>query len=89
MICDALTKAVDFATASDWIDLIGLHFHIGSQITITEPFALLCERINALTEYYRRRGVEFPVINVGEVLELIMTTPMRIPVPDFKIISIL
>ena len=79
-----LDKAVDFATASDWIDLIGLHFHIGSQITITEPFALLCERINALTEYYRRRGVEFPVINVGGGLGIDYDNPDENPVPDFK-----
>ncbi len=79
-----LDKAVDFATASDWIDLIGLHFHIGSQITITEPFALLCERINALTEYYRKRGVEFPVINVGGGLGIDYDNPDENPVPDFK-----
>ena len=79
-----LDKAVDFATASDWIDLIGLHFHIGSQITITEPFALLCERINALTEYYRKRGVEFPVINVGGGLGIDYDNPDENPVPDFR-----
>ncbi|MDE6490208.1 MAG: diaminopimelate decarboxylase, partial [Muribaculaceae bacterium] len=30
------------------VELIGLHFHIGSQILTMEPYRLLCERINSL-----------------------------------------
>lgn len=79
-----LDHAVDIATASPYIDLIGLHFHIGSQITITEPFAILCGRINALTDHYRRRGVEFRVLNVGGGLGIDYDDPDLNPVPDFK-----
>lgn len=79
-----LDRAVDLAVASPWIDLIGLHFHIGSQITITEPFALLCDRINDLTAHYRRRGVEFKVLNVGGGLGVDYDDPDVNPIPDFK-----
>lgn len=79
-----LDRAVALAVASPWIDLIGLHFHIGSQITITEPFALLCDRINDLTAHYRRRGVEFKVLNVGGGLGVDYDDPDVNPIPDFK-----
>lgn len=79
-----LDKAVDRALALEWIDLIGLHFHIGSQITITEPFALLCERINKITEKYREKGIEFKILNVGGGLGIDYDTPDENPIPDFK-----
>lgn len=79
-----LDKAVDKALASEWIDLTGLHFHIGSQITITEPFALLCERINKITEKYREKGIEFKILNVGGGLGIDYDTPDENPIPDFK-----
>ena len=41
-----LDKAVDFVMKSSSLNLVGLHFHIGSQITTMEPFRILCEKIN-------------------------------------------
>ena len=79
-----LDKAVNKALASEWIDLRGLHFHIGSQITITEPFALLCERINKITEKYREKGIEFKILNVGGGLGIDYDDPDSNPIPDFK-----
>ncbi len=79
-----LDNAVDKALASEWVDLRGLHFHIGSQITITEPFALLCERINKITEKYREKGIEFKILNVGGGLGIDYDTPDENPIPDFK-----
>lgn len=79
-----LDKAVEIAKASENVELIGLHFHIGSQITITEPFKILCERINELVGYYRERGVEFKLINVGGGLGIDYDNPDANPIPDFK-----
>lgn len=79
-----LDEAVEMATKAKNIDLIGLHFHIGSQITINDPFALLCERINSFVKHFREKGVEFRILNVGGGLGIDYDDPDGHPVPDFK-----
>ena len=66
------------------IELIGLHFHIGSQITTMEPFRILCERINRLTSEFRAKGIEFRILNVGGGLGIDYDDPDANPIPDFK-----
>lgn len=78
-----LDPIVEKALKSEWIDLAGLHFHIGSQITIGEPFVLLCYRINSLVREYGRRGIHFRSINVGGGLGVDYDNPDENPVPDF------
>lgn len=79
-----LDEVVAYASNSPHLDLVGLHFHIGSQITITEPFRLLGEKINSLTEHFRAKGVEFRIINVGGGLGIDYDRPDANPIPDFK-----
>ena len=79
-----LDKAVEEAAANPSLNLVGLHFHIGSQITITEPFKILCQRINELIEKYKAKGIEFRIINVGGGLGIDYENPMENPIPDFK-----
>lgn len=79
-----LDDAVEKAVKSPNIDLVGLHFHIGSQITINEPFAILCERINDLTAHFREKGIEFKILNVGGGLGIDYDDPDANPIPDFK-----
>lgn len=79
-----LDNAIDFALNSPVVNLIGLHFHIGSQITIMEPFKLLCEKINQLQDKYEARGVNFKIINVGGGLGIDYDEPDKHPIPDFK-----
>lgn len=61
---EMLDHLISKCMESEWINLRGLHFHIGSQITDLEPFKILCQRINTLQEKYA--DVAFPTINVGE-----------------------
>lgn len=79
-----LDRAVKFAHESSDLNLVGLHFHIGSQITITEPFKILCERINQLTKLYHEQGIDFKIINVGGGLGINYDDPEEDPIPDFK-----
>ena len=79
-----LDAAVELATTLPGLRLKGLHFHIGSQITTMEPFALLCERVNGLIEKYAQRGIEFPTINVGGGLGIDYDDPDGNPMPDFE-----
>ena len=60
-----LDDVVDAALAMHNVELIGLHFHIGSQIRETEPFIMLCEKANELLQHLEARGVKLSIINVG------------------------
>ncbi|WP_305150257.1 diaminopimelate decarboxylase [uncultured Duncaniella sp.] len=66
------------------IELKGLHFHIGSQITENEPFVMLCETINRLQDEYESRGITFSSINLGGGLGIDYAHPERHPIPDFE-----
>lgn len=60
-----LDAVVDAALAMKNVELIGLHFHIGSQIRETEPFIMLCNKANELLDQLEARGVKLKIINVG------------------------
>ncbi len=77
-------EAVRKVKESDSLDLGGLHFHIGSQITISEPFRILCERINELKTKLRLNGTELRFFNVGGGLGIDYDHPDENPIPDFR-----
>ena len=81
---EVLDKVIDLALKMENIKLQGLHFHIGSQITINEPFKILCDKINELTAKYAAKGVTFKTINVGGGLGIDYENPSQNPIPDFK-----
>lgn len=64
------------------LEFRGFHFHIGSQITINEPFKVLCDRINSLQEKYS--DLHIASINVGGGLGIDYDNPDTHPIPDFK-----
>lgn len=79
-----LERTVSLALSLPGIHLIGLHFHIGSQITILEPFRLLCDKINSLVRDLHSRGVDLKIINVGGGLAINYEKPLNNPISDFK-----
>ncbi len=81
---EQLDSIIGLAKSLPAIDLKGLHFHIGSQITETEPFVMLCETINRLQDEYEQKGVKFSLINVGGGLGIDYAHPERHPIPDFE-----
>lgn len=80
---DQLESHIKAALAIPSISLEGLHFHIGSQITETEPFEMLCETINKLQQEYASLGITFRNINVGGGLGIDYADPSGHPIPDF------
>lgn len=62
------------------ISLIGIHFHIGSQITMMSVFKSLCSRINELQEWFAERNFSLEVINVGGGLGIDYENPEKAPV---------
>lgn len=79
-----LDETVDMALGLPNIRLKGLHFHIGSQLTVLDSYRLLCERANQIIEHFRSRGVEFEIINVGGGLGIDYDNPDAHPIPDFR-----
>jgi len=61
------------------ISLIGMHFHIGSQITKMSVFKSLCTHINELQEWFSNRGVDIKTVNVGGGLGIDYENPERAP----------
>ncbi|MDR0873076.1 MAG: diaminopimelate decarboxylase [Prevotellaceae bacterium] len=67
------------------VTLIGLHFHIGSQITDLSAFEDLCVRINDLQdELESTLGITLPNINIGGGLGINYEHPNHLPIPDFE-----
>lgn len=81
---ESLEQVVDHARHLEHIHLKGLHFHIGSQITLMQPFVMLCETINRLQDDYEQRDVTFEMINVGGGLGIDYNSPDKHPVADFE-----
>lgn len=69
---------------SPHLRLRGLHFHIGSQITESDPFRMLCNVVNNLQDHYNSLGIQFPTINVGGGLGIDYDNPDTKPIPDFR-----
>lgn len=79
-----MDKVIDEAMSMDNVDVIGLHFHIGSQILDMGDFKALCNRINELQSLLTKRNVFLKNINVGGGLGISYDNPDREPIPDFK-----
>jgi len=66
------------------VQVVGLHFHIGSQILDMNDFGALCNRINELQDELERHQISVEHINVGGGLGIDYEHPNRVPLPDFK-----
>jgi diaminopimelate decarboxylase len=61
------------------INLLGIHFHIGSQITRMSVFKSLCTRINELQEWFSSHNINLPILNVGGGLGIDYENPDKNP----------
>ena len=67
------------------VELIGLHFHIGSQITDLSSFENLCVRINELQDDLEKKlGITVKNINIGGGLGINYEHPNHLSIPDFE-----
>ncbi|KAA6300719.1 MAG: Diaminopimelate decarboxylase [Candidatus Ordinivivax streblomastigis] len=81
---DQLDKVLDRLSALTSVRLIGLHFHIGSQLTDLNPFKVLCERVAELQQQLAKRNIQVENINFGGGLGIDYENPDGKPIPDFK-----
>lgn len=66
------------------IEVVGLHFHIGSQITDMSAFKDLCIKANELQDELEKEGFTFPNMNFGGGLGIDYHHPNHINIPDFE-----
>ena len=66
------------------IRIVGLHFHVGSQILDMTVFENLCRRVNELSRWFEQRGFALEHINVGGGLGIDYDDPDRATVSDFE-----
>lgn len=77
---EALEEVVNKLSSLKKLKLIGIHFHVGSQITRMSVFQSLCSRINELQEWFSERHFDLQVINVGGGLGIDYEDPEKNPV---------
>ncbi len=66
------------------IKLIGLHFHIGSQITDLSVYKTLCVKANELLQWFADKDIFIENINLGGGLGVDYHHPDEDPIPDFE-----
>jgi len=79
-----MMSVIEQAQEMEHIQVVGLHFHIGSQILDMGDFQALCNRINELQDELERNRIILEHINVGGGLGVDYQHPNRVPIPDFK-----
>lgn len=63
---------------------IGVHFHIGSQITDLEVYKNLCTRINEMQDWFSDHGFQVKVLNTGGGLGVDYYHPDTNPIANFE-----
>jgi len=66
------------------IKFVGVHFHIGSQITDMEVYKSLCVRINEIATWFEDHGFSVKVLNAGGGLGVDYHHPDTNAISDFQ-----
>jgi diaminopimelate decarboxylase len=66
------------------IEFLGIHFHIGSQITDMEVYKSLCIRINEIQDWFEDHGFPVKVLNAGGGLGVDYHNPDTNTISDFE-----
>ena len=79
-----LENAAAVLRSCENVNLLGLHFHVGSQITDMNVFKSLCVKVNEWKNWFEERGTTIKVLNVGGGLGVDYYQPDTNPMPDFN-----
>lgn len=79
-----LTDCIEVLKRLQNVEFIGIHFHIGSQITDLNVFKSLCVKVNELHQWFEDHGLNIKVLNVGGGLGVDYHHPDEKPVADFE-----
>ena len=79
-----MDKVVNLLPAFDHIHVVGVHFHVGSQITDLTVFQDLCVRLREIQQFFLDKNISLQHINVGGGLGVNYEHPNHFPMPDFE-----
>ena len=79
-----IDKVIDLFPHLKNLKLIGIHFHIGSQITDLTDFQGLCIRVNEIQQHFLSRKIILEHVNVGGGFGIDYEHPDEAAIPDFK-----
>jgi len=79
-----LNSCIEQLKACQNLKLIGIHFHIGSQITNLEVFKSLCVKVNELNSWFEDHGFQLQILNVGGGLGVDYHAPDENSINDFE-----
>ncbi|MEB0262270.1 MULTISPECIES: diaminopimelate decarboxylase [unclassified Mucilaginibacter] len=66
------------------LKFLGIHFHIGSQITDMEVYRNLCTRINEMQDWFEDHGFAIKILNTGGGLGVDYYNPDTNSIADFE-----
>ena len=78
-----LDGALDNLSSLKYLQLIGLHFHIGSQISDLNVFKNLCLKVNEIQGRVETRGIKLEHLNLGGGLGVDYQNPDNNLISDF------
>jgi len=81
---DQLDGVLDVIPTLSSVRLIGIHFHIGSQILDLKAFESLCIRLQEILKQFANRQINLEHINFGGGLGIDYQQPDENLIPDFK-----
>lgn len=81
---DKLPTLFDLLPELTSINLMGIHFHIGSQIVDLKPFEQLCDKVNELQTIFEQKGFPLSHINMGGGYGINYEDPDSHSIPNFK-----
>ncbi|MDW3191509.1 MAG: diaminopimelate decarboxylase [Cytophagales bacterium] len=77
-------EAMPLIKGLQYLSFIGVHFHIGSQISDLSRFSDLIVKVNEIQQYILEEGFKLPHLNVGGGLGIDYDNPDGAAIPDFK-----
>jgi diaminopimelate decarboxylase len=79
-----LNDVADTLRKCDNLKFLGIHFHIGSQITDMEVYRNLCTRINEIQDWFENHGFTIKILNTGGGLGVDYYSPDTNNIADFE-----
>ena len=79
-----LDEVLQVIAACNNLKLIGLHFHIGSQIEDLKVFEKLCYKVNGYQRWFEERDIRLEHINLGGGIAVDYNDPFENPFSPFE-----
>lgn len=77
-------KAIEILDRLENLRIVGLHFHIGSQITNLDSFRELAEKAGSISDWFFEQGFDIQHLNMGGGLGIDYNDPVTNPMVDFE-----